>query len=175
MEPKTYEQGLEMMHDIIEKVLKRRGYLKTPREDLRQDAAVLLWQKWDLVFASPSPKGFFYKTLDYYCLALYEKEHYQGLWSQVPLQDWTQEADGKWGDPYLEKRRAKCRERYRRIKADPEIYAVYRAKRNAYGKAYYERLKADPEKHEAYKAACRERSRAYYQAKKENNGRGVKV
>lgn len=77
---KTFEQYLEELSPTINKLIYKYNGLKTEKEDLRQEATILLWSMMDKLNPLENPKAYFAKCLNTLFFKILIDEHKQGLW-----------------------------------------------------------------------------------------------
>ena len=77
---KTFEQYLEELSPTINKLIYKYNGLKTEKEDLRQEATILLWSMMDKLNSLENPKAYFAKCLNTLFFKILIDEHKQGLW-----------------------------------------------------------------------------------------------
>lgn len=180
-----YEDYIFDLEPIIAKACARYSGLKTPREDLEQEAHLRLFECIDkLDAAGPKFAAVAYRIVENRFHELYEIEHKQGLWAQAELSAavLARPCDDITGfdDEYFDKKRKKWREYYHknrerilsRVKErrcnDPEFRNRDRENCRKYRETHKDKIReCNKRYYEAHKAERREYARKYSEAHKE--------
>ena len=165
----TYEDYMPVLEPIIDSVVYKFRNAKTEREDLRQEAHLVLFRCLDKLQAAP---GDGYKPLARAIVTnrfkeIIREEHRRGQWSQCELSDAVLSRDCtdvtvSFDDEYFARERARYREYYRKNRE--RILARIHARRAAnmdrereHARQYYQERRDE----------IGERCRKYYQEHKE--------
>ena len=164
----TYEDYMPELEPIIDSVCLKFGGAKTEREDLRQEAHLVLFKCLDKLEAAPGDK---YKPLARMIITnrfreILREEHKRGQWAQCELSDAVLSMDcaevTSFDDEYFAKAREKRREYYwkhrdRILQKMRERRAANLESDKAYSKQYYQDRRDE----------LNARSKQYYQEHKE--------
>lgn len=181
---KTFEQYYEEFKPAINRMLYRFKDLKTSREDLQQEAAILLWKLTDKLNTMENPAPYFVSALRNVFIQILVDEHKQGLWATDSI---YKQHDGKefnlldignhttafnynfhdqWLENYYQKRREYCKEYYSRpeVKERMKVYhqsPEFKEKNRKNSNAYYH-------SHEEYRENQKKAARERYHQNKNN-------
>ena len=157
---KTFEQYYEEFKPAINRMLYRFKDLKTSREDLQQEAAILLWKLTDRLNTMENPIPYFVVALRNIFVNILIDEHKQGLWATdsiykqhdgkefnlLDIGNYTTAFNYNFHDQWLENYYHKRREYYKEYNSRPEVkerMKAYRqrpevkAKQTEYSRNYY--------------------------------------
>lgn len=144
---KTFEQYYEEFKPAINRMVYRFKGLKTSREDLQQEAAILLWKLTDKLNTMEKPISYFIAALRNVFSKILVDEHKQGLWATDSIYkqhdseeynlldrgNYTTAFNYNFYDPWLENYYQRRREYYREYCSRPEV----KTKRTEYSRNYY--------------------------------------
>ena len=132
---KTFEQYYEEFKPAINRMVYRFKGLKTNREDLFQEALILLWKITDRLNTVNNPYSYFVAALRNIFVNILIDEHKQGLWATDSIYkqydgeefnlldrgNYTTDFNYNFYDPWLENYYQKRREYKREYRTRPEV------------------------------------------------------
>ena len=155
----TYEEYVKELTLEINSLLKKFR-LKTDKEDLKQEAYILIWELFQQGrLDKENYKGYFYNSFKYKLLQILEEEHKQGLWikNSIYKADFTltdcYSFNTDWEnfiDPYLINLREKRKEYSKKYYEQNKEHKKKQTRKNyyikKYGLEYWEKIRIENEK-----------------------------
>ena len=146
---KTFEQYYEEFKPAINRMVYRFKGLKTSREDLQQEAAILLWKLTDKLNTMEKPISYFIAALRNIFTQILIDEHKQGLWATDSIYkqhnseeynlldrgNYTTAFNYNFYDPWLENYYQRRREYRKEYYSRPEV----KERMRVYQREYYNR------------------------------------